>query len=101
LFAAERLACSAAVLLSAEPHGCSAAVLRDAGSEPEPAMSLVRCPTCSQQFDPQKSTTMPFCSERCRRIDLRRWLNEDISMPYRELPDDGSRDREPREEDRE
>jgi hypothetical protein len=34
---------------------------------------------------------MPFCSERCRRIDLNRWLNEDISVPYQELPDDGRR----------
>ncbi len=51
-------------------------------------MALVRCPTCSQSFDPQKSKSMPFCSERCRRIDLGRWLNEDVSIPYRELPED-------------
>jgi endogenous inhibitor of DNA gyrase (YacG/DUF329 family) len=31
---------------------------------------------------------MPFCSDRCRQIDLRRWLNEDISIPYRDLGDD-------------
>jgi uncharacterized protein len=24
---------------------------------------------------------MPFCSDRCRRIDLNRWLTEDISIP--------------------
>jgi endogenous inhibitor of DNA gyrase (YacG/DUF329 family) len=24
---------------------------------------------------------MPFCSQRCRRIDLNRWLNEEISIP--------------------
>lgn len=36
---------------------------------------------------------MPFCSERCQRIDLNRWLNEDISLPYREVPDDGSSER--------
>jgi endogenous inhibitor of DNA gyrase (YacG/DUF329 family) len=44
---------------------------------------------------------MPFCSDRCRRIDLRRWLSEDISIPYRELPDDGTPDRGlPEEDDR-
>ncbi len=32
-------------------------------------------------FDTEKTTAMPFCSERCRRIDLGRWLNEDIRMP--------------------
>jgi endogenous inhibitor of DNA gyrase (YacG/DUF329 family) len=58
-------------------------------------MALVRCPTCSKPFDPQTSTTMPFCSERCRRIDLNRWLSEDISIPYRELgEDDSPRDRD-------
>jgi endogenous inhibitor of DNA gyrase (YacG/DUF329 family) len=51
-------------------------------------MPTVRCPTCSQQFDPQKSRSMPFCSDRCRQIDLRRWLNEDISIPFREAGDD-------------
>lgn len=24
---------------------------------------------------------MPFCSQRCRRIDLGRWLGEDYSVP--------------------
>jgi endogenous inhibitor of DNA gyrase (YacG/DUF329 family) len=52
-------------------------------------MALVRCPTCSKLFDPQQSRTMPFCSERCRQIDLRRWLNEEISMPYRERDEEG------------
>jgi endogenous inhibitor of DNA gyrase (YacG/DUF329 family) len=51
-------------------------------------MAIVRCPTCSAQFDPQTSTAMPFCSDRCRRIDLHRWLNEDIAIPVRELPED-------------
>jgi endogenous inhibitor of DNA gyrase (YacG/DUF329 family) len=42
---------------------------------------------------------MPFCSDRCRRIDLNRWLSEDISIPFRELPDDGSPSRLPDDED--
>ena len=32
---------------------------------------------------------MPFCSARCRRVDLNRWLSEEISIPYREGPEDG------------
>jgi uncharacterized protein len=27
---------------------------------------------------------MPFCSERCRLIDLGRWLNEEIGFPVEE-----------------
>lgn len=51
---------------------------------------MVRCPTCAKPFDPRESRSMPFCSERCQRIDMNRWLNEEISIPYRELPEDGS-----------
>jgi endogenous inhibitor of DNA gyrase (YacG/DUF329 family) len=55
-------------------------------------MTLVRCPTCSKFFDSGQSRALPFCSDRCRRIDLNRWLNEEISLPYREPDEDGSPD---------
>ena len=42
---------------------------------------LVRCPTCGNPFDPKFTPAMPFCSERCRRIDLGRWLGEEYSLP--------------------
>ncbi|MEX0978164.1 MAG: DNA gyrase inhibitor YacG [Pirellulales bacterium] len=58
-------------------------------------MALVRCPTCGKRFDPPASTAMPFCSDRCRWIDLNRWLKEDISIPFRELPENGPADRSP------
>jgi endogenous inhibitor of DNA gyrase (YacG/DUF329 family) len=32
-------------------------------------------------FDPAESRAMPFCSPRCRQIDLGRWLREEVSMP--------------------
>jgi endogenous inhibitor of DNA gyrase (YacG/DUF329 family) len=35
---------------------------------------------------------MPFCSDRCRRIDLNRWLNEAIALPYE--PDEQTPDRQ-------
>jgi endogenous inhibitor of DNA gyrase (YacG/DUF329 family) len=41
---------------------------------------------------------MPFCSDRCRRIDLNRWLSEEISLPYRETAGD---DRPSRPDDHE
>lgn len=33
---------------------------------------------------------MPFCSHRCRRIDLERWLEERCGLPYErpEEPED-------------
>ena len=54
-------------------------------------MALVTCPTCGKSFESTASRTMPFCCDRCRKIDLGRWLNEDITLPFRELPDDDSR----------
>jgi endogenous inhibitor of DNA gyrase (YacG/DUF329 family) len=50
-------------------------------------MSRVRCPTCDELFDPDDSPGMPFCSQRCKNVDLGRWLDEKYGMPY-EADDD-------------
>jgi uncharacterized protein len=48
-----------------------------------------RCPICKKAV-PDDAEHRPFCSERCKAIDLGRWLNEDyrISRPLtsEELP---------------
>lgn len=41
----------------------------------------MQCPTCDRQIDPKKSESLPFCSERCRQIDLVRWLGEKHALP--------------------
>jgi uncharacterized protein len=51
-------------------------------------MATLRCPICEKQFDPAASPAMPFCSERCRQIDLGRWLREVYSVPIQRDPDD-------------
>lgn len=51
-------------------------------------MSFIRCPICEKQFDPSDSRAMPFCSERCRQIDLGRWLREVYSVPIERDPDE-------------
>lgn len=50
-------------------------------------MATNRCPVCEQSFDPAQSRALPFCSERCRQIDLGRWLGEEYSLPVER--DDG------------
>lgn len=41
-----------------------------------------RCPTCDMLADPEISRRyLPFCSDRCRLIDLGRWLNEEHALP--------------------
>jgi endogenous inhibitor of DNA gyrase (YacG/DUF329 family) len=47
----------------------------------------MRCPICKREFDPATSTTVPFCGERCRTIDLGRWLGEDYGVPVQPDPD--------------
>ena len=44
----------------------------------------MNCPICKKPVD-EKSPEFPFCSERCRTIDLGRWLGESYSMPV--VPD--------------
>jgi endogenous inhibitor of DNA gyrase (YacG/DUF329 family) len=56
--------------------------------------SFIRCPICEKQFDPAGSPAMPFCSERCRQIDLGRWLREVYSVPVQRNPDEDGRDGE-------
>jgi len=45
----------------------------------------VRCPTCRKTGDWLATPHGPFCSERCKLIDLGRWLGEEhrISEPLR------------------
>lgn len=41
----------------------------------------MRCPICKREFDPAAAVAKPFCSERCRLVDLGRWLGEDYGLP--------------------
>lgn len=45
-------------------------------------MPSVRCPVCQKLFDSEQSPAMPFCSERCRLVDLGQWLDEKHGLPY-------------------
>ena len=44
----------------------------------------IPCPICDQLVDlsdPKGSKFLPFCSERCRTIDLGRWYGEKYPVP--------------------
>ena len=43
-------------------------------------MPPLRCPTCGKSFDSQQSPALPFCSQRCRLLDLGHWLDEDYGL---------------------
>lgn len=41
----------------------------------------VKCPTCHRELDWEACTVRPFCSERCRLIDLGAWFTENRAIP--------------------
>lgn len=48
----------------------------------------INCPTCHKKFNYFSSSFRPFCTERCRLIDLGQWLNESYTVPVEKLTDD-------------
>jgi uncharacterized protein len=36
----------------------------------------MRCPICKKEASPAGNPNRPFCSERCKMIDLDNWLSE-------------------------
>jgi len=62
---------------------------------------VVRCAICKQPVAeppaPDVPRTFPFCSERCKLIDLGRWLDGKYQIPATETDEDDAsapRDRE-------
>jgi hypothetical protein len=48
-----------------------------------------RCPICSRTFEVATLAdlpTFPFCSERCRLVDLGRWIDGDYALPAEGSP---------------
>jgi uncharacterized protein len=53
---------------------------------PPPARPARRCPVCGKPAD---ARFRPFCSARCRQVDLGRWLAGDYAIPGEpERPED-------------
>lgn len=49
----------------------------------------VRCPICSKDVPwTPESEWRPFCSERCKKIDLGAWANEEYRVPVAEQNDE-------------
>ncbi len=49
------------------------------------------CPICAKAIDKDNKEFRPFCSDRCKTIDLGRWLSASYSVPVVEeddLPDE-------------
>ena len=52
-------------------------------------MIRVRCPICSKSLEiasVDDLPSFPFCTERCKLIDLGRWLDGAYFLPEKEAP---------------
>lgn len=54
-----------------------------------------RCPTCRAPVHWQDNPHRPFCSERCRMIDLGNWAAERYRVPDDGVDDDNGSDNTP------
>jgi len=63
----------------------------------------MQCPICKKPVEEPKpgqpAGRFPFCSERCKLIDLGRWLDGKYQIPVEISPDENE-DREGKPEDR-
>lgn len=61
----------------------------DAPSPDETPFVATPCPICGE---PSTRATRPFCSSRCRQVDLHRWLTGAYAIPV--VEEDGAEDDE-------
>ena len=45
---------------------------------------IMKCPICRQNVNWEGNPNRPFCSERCRLIDLGNWATGQYSLPAEE-----------------
>jgi uncharacterized protein len=50
-----------------------------------PGAAVKKCPICGK---PAVEASKPFCSERCRDVDLNRWLSGSYVVPGRPEADE-------------
>jgi len=41
----------------------------------------MKCPTCGNLIEWENNPFRPFCSERCKLLDLGAWVNGEYSVP--------------------
>lgn len=57
-------------------------------------VAVVDCPTCGNKVEwTELSKFRPFCSERCKQIDLGAWAEEKFKIPGAALDDEQDPDK--------
>ncbi len=46
----------------------------------------MKCPSCNKPVQWETNPYRPFCSERCKLIDLGKWVSEEYRVPGQQVP---------------
>ncbi|MBF0441176.1 MAG: DNA gyrase inhibitor YacG [Oligoflexales bacterium] len=47
---------------------------------------IIKCPACKKLIEySEKNEWRPFCSNRCKTIDIAAWANEEYRVPVKSL----------------
>jgi endogenous inhibitor of DNA gyrase (YacG/DUF329 family) len=51
---------------------------------------MIKCPICRKPTQWRDNPNRPFCSERCRIIDLGKWASEEytVSIPLKDISEE-------------
>jgi len=64
-------------------------LLNPVGGMAEKSVKLVKCPGCQgPSVYAESNIYRPFCSARCKGLDLGAWASEDFRLPTVDKPDD-------------
>ena len=47
---------------------------------------MKKCPSCNKPVQWQDNPHRPFCSERCKLLDLGKWVSEEYRVPGKAVP---------------
>lgn len=56
-------------------------LVKDAASQDAATLQLKPCPQCAEPVAWEGNAFRPFCSQRCRTLDLGAWANEEYTVP--------------------
>ena len=60
---------------------------------------MPRCPTCKAEIKPrEENVAFPFCSPRCKAVDLGRWFTGSYRVPGKPVPQQQDQDQPPRDD---
>lgn len=59
---------------------------------------IVKCPRCGKEAETKDNPFRPFCSERCKLVDLGNWLSGSYRIPTSETAEEDSRESSPKKE---